>query len=111
MTDWAYDAGTKTGRLVVTGSLTIMQVGRLRDALLQGFAEAVRVVVDLGGVGEIDIAGLQLLCAARRFAREHGKELQLTGPGDRLCDLARSTGFWRSAGGEDFCFSDKIWHG
>lgn len=93
MTNWSFDAEIRAGRLVVGQGVTIATVEPVREALLQGFAAADRIVLDLGGSGEIDVAGLQLFHAAHRFAGERGKVLQLVNVGERLCELARAAGF------------------
>jgi anti-anti-sigma regulatory factor len=112
MTNWSYDGEQRAGRLVVEQGLTIAQVCRLRESLLQGFAEADQVVLDIGAVDDVDLAGLQLLCAAHRFAGAHGKELQLAGGGDRILKLVRAAGFIRGTlcnmGRDVPCFWAKL---
>jgi len=101
MSEWTYDAQQQIGRLIIEGGLTVAQAGQVRGLLLQGFATAERVECDLSRVIEADIAGLQLLCAARRYADAHGKTLVLAGSSARLTGMARQTGFSRGLGGID----------
>ena len=93
MAHWTFDAETRTGRLAVEQGVTIATVQPVREALLQGFAAADRIVLELGGAAEIDVAGLQLLYAAHRFAVERAKILQLTNIGERFRELASAAGF------------------
>lgn len=97
MTTWAFDAEQRAGRLAVDGGLTIDRVGVVREGLLQGFAQADQLVLDLSRAGEIDVAGLQLLCAADRFAAANGKMLLMAGAGDRFRELVHAVGFVRES--------------
>jgi len=112
MTNWSYDAEQRAGKLLVEHGPTIAMLGQLKDELLKGFEESDQVVLDLGGAGGIDIAGLQLLCSAHRFAVAHGKELLLTGIGDGARELVYAAGFVRgtlcSNGGEISCIWTKM---
>ena len=59
--------------------LTIAAVARLRDRLLEALAGGAPVVLDAAAVVDVDAAGLQVLCAARRSAAARGVELALRG--------------------------------
>ncbi|MCM2264113.1 MAG: STAS domain-containing protein [Desulfuromonadales bacterium] len=80
---------------MVEEGLTVAAVREVSEALLRGFETSEQVVLDLGTANDVDIAGLQLLCAAHRFAVAHGKELLLDGIGERPRELARAAGFVR----------------
>ena len=95
MTQWSYDTEQRAGRLAIDGELTVSRVGLVRESLLQAFAAAEQVVVELAAVTEADISGLQLLCSAHRHATAHGKVLLLAGGSERLQALARGAGFVR----------------
>lgn len=95
MTNWSYDEKQRTGRLTVEGGLTVAGIRELSKALLQGLEASDQVVLDLGAVSDVDIAGLQLLCAAHRFAVANGRVLLLVGTGERHRELARAAGFVR----------------
>ena len=95
MTKWSYDQEQRVGRLEIGEGLTIVQVGRIRESLLQGFKDAEQLVLDLAAVAEVDLAGLQLLCSAHRFALLHDKELLVTGGNERIRSLVREAGFVR----------------
>lgn len=108
MATWSYDKDERCGRLKVEGGMTIAQVGQLRESVLQGFAEAERVTLDLTGVHEVDVAGLQLLCSTHRSAVATGKSVSIEGCGKRLRELVRAVGFDRGTlctkGKESACF-------
>jgi len=64
----------------IEGELTIYRAAELAPALksaLDAVPAGEALTVDLGEVGEMDCAGVQLLIAARRSARESGRALRL----------------------------------
>ena len=63
--------------LTVTGELSIYSAHDLKQELLGALQEAPEVEVHLGGVTELDTAGLQLLYLAKREAVAHGGTLRL----------------------------------
>lgn len=69
--------------------LTIAEAARLRERLRAALDGGAPVVLDAAGVAEVDAAGLQLLCAARRSAAARGVPLTLRGRG-RSEALARA---------------------
>lgn len=97
MTKWSCDAEQRVGKLEIEQGLTVAQVCRLKEVLLHGFDEAGQVSLDVSTVADVDIAGLQLLCATHRLAVARGKELLLTGVGERVLDLVHSAGFVRGS--------------
>lgn len=60
--------------------LTIAEAADLRLRLLAALEGGAPVVLDGGAVADVDAAGLQLLCAARRSAAARGVKLTLRGP-------------------------------
>lgn len=112
MAKWSFDAKARAGTLAVEEGVTIAQVRQLKDALLRGFAEAERITLDIGAAGDIDVAGLQLLCAAHHFAGAHGRQLLVAGGGERIRELVSSAGFVRGtlcgAGRDEACFWTKM---
>lgn len=95
MTKRSCDQEQQAGRLQVEEGLTIAQVSRIRECLLEGFTEAEQLVLDLTAVIEVDLAGLQLLCSAHRFAVLHDKGLTVTGGNERIRSLVQTAGFVR----------------
>ena len=67
------DAGAQS--MALQGELTIYTVGEIRTRLLDVMAMTDRIEIDLGGVAEIDTAGLQLMLLAKR---KPGKEVTFT---------------------------------
>lgn len=68
--------------------LTIAEAADLRIRLLAALEGGAPLVLDGGAVADVDAAGLQLLCAARRSAGARAVTLTLRGP--RSGPLARA---------------------
>jgi anti-anti-sigma factor len=97
MTEWSYDEEQQAGQLWVDGAVTVAQVGQLKEHLVKAIDQAEMVLVDLSRVSQVDIAGLQLFCAAYRQACARGRTLKLCGGGEPFRDLVRATGFAHGA--------------
>jgi anti-anti-sigma factor len=93
MTRWSFDKKQQAGELVVSGAVTVSQVGELQALLLEALSQAPLVQVDLSQVEEIDVAGIQLLCAAHRLAGKNGRRLEVKNIGARVRQLIRNAGF------------------
>lgn len=92
----------------VRGALSIPVAGEVHAALVASFARAAQVLLDLEGVEEIDLTGLQLVCAAHRSSRNSGKTFLVKGNQREPIALAASrAGFVRRTGcmnDTDTCF-------
>ncbi|MEI6557153.1 MAG: STAS domain-containing protein [Rhodospirillaceae bacterium] len=65
---------------VLPGRLTINEAAGLRDELAGWLAGCSRLVLETGEIEAMDLAGLQLLIAFRRGARQAGGTVRLAGP-------------------------------
>ena len=77
MTNWSFDAENNTGTLLVEGDMTINYISELKECLVEAFASAERVTVDVSSATAVDVAGIQLLCACHRFSNGRGKTMCL----------------------------------
>ena len=77
MTSWTFDPENKSGTLLVEGDMTINHIGDLKVCLVEAFASAEQVTVDVTLAKAIDVAGVQLLCACHRFSVGCGKRMCL----------------------------------
>lgn len=66
-----------TGRLVLTGGLTIQHVADLRAVLLEALQKVEQLTLDMSGVTDIDVPCLQLLCSAHRTFLKSGKTIEI----------------------------------
>jgi anti-sigma B factor antagonist len=79
--------------IAVNGEMTIYAALELKNEFLSALAQGEAVELNLGGVSEIDSAGLQLLVMAKTEAQARGKTLSITGHSPAvleildLCDL------------------------
>ena len=80
--------GDGHSRLRLQGDCNIYSAGELKAALLHALAEPrATLELDLAGVTEIDTAGLQVLMAAKNFARAAGQQLQFAGHSAPVLEL------------------------
>ena len=92
--------------LKLSGSVTIGQAAGLKEALLEALGGARELRLDLARVTEIDLTGLQLLCATQLSAFGLGKQFDINDGGngvylDAVCNagLRRHAGLVRDAAG------------
>lgn len=64
----------------VEGELTVFTVHALKERLLAAMTPGADVLVDVSEVSEVDGAGVQLLLAARREARERQLGWRISAP-------------------------------
>lgn len=92
-----------TARLAFKGPLELRTADEAKKALQDALASpARRVDVDLQGVTEADLAGLQLICSAHKAALSVQKELAIRWS-ERLRRLAEAAGFLRHHGCVERC--------
>ncbi len=65
--------------LAPQGKLTIENASEFRVELLSALSDASALLIDMSGLEEIDLSGVQLIYSARRSALSQGKELHLVG--------------------------------
>ena len=83
--------------LLLQGSATIESGSLLREALLDALDKTEQLAVDVSGITELDVAALQLFCAARRSAIKKGKNLVLADTlSDRFAEGVLAAGFNRA---------------
>ncbi|WP_413795331.1 MULTISPECIES: STAS domain-containing protein [unclassified Pseudomonas] len=78
--------------LVLEGPLTIYTAVERKDLLLELFPLAQEVELDLGGVDEMDTAGLQLLVLIKQESRRQGSRLLLSNPSTAVLDALAMSG-------------------
>ena len=78
--------------LTLGGSLSIWHVGEMRQYLAEALEQGRSIDVRFGDVDQIDIAALQLICAALRSAGDQEKTLTIHGTGTPVETLAREAG-------------------
>ena len=98
--------------LKLIGSMTIGQAGELKDVLVTALQEASELRVDLTGVTEIDLTGLQLLGASHRSSLALGKRFSVDYGGNRAyLDTVTNAGFRRHVGCSRDTNCSCIWVG
>jgi len=83
-------AAERSVAVALDGELTIYRAAELKATLLAALAGGNGAIeIDLGGVTEIDSAGVQLLLAARRSAQAAQRAFALVGESDAVADVFR----------------------
>lgn len=78
--------------ILLTGPVTLYEVGAVRENLRAALAAGKPLRVDLGDSGPWDIAGLQLLVACARSAQEQGQLVRIVNPPGSCTEMARRSG-------------------
>jgi hypothetical protein len=93
----------------LSGRLTVGTVVAGRDALLASLQPHDNLVVQIDAQSDVDVAGIQLILAARAFALSKSKTLSLAAPATGpLLDVLRRGGFLESPSDDE----RKFWlHG
>ncbi len=66
--------------LTIEGAMTVQRAAELKALLADALARSDRLTIGLGGVTEVDLCGLQLLCSVQRTAAQSRKRVALAGP-------------------------------
>ena len=79
--------------LKLSGELTVPNAAEFRSALLEALGRLDYLEIDLSPVTAVDIAGLQLLCAAHRTAVTQAKKIVLLSASGCVDMAANNAGF------------------
>ena len=82
-------------RFVLQGRVTLTEAGHMRQRLMSAIDGTQRdgyLLVDLGGVEEMDTAALAVLVEGIAAGKERHRPVVVCGPSERLLDLFRLTG-------------------
>jgi len=102
--------GTKF--VMIGGEMTIRNAGEIRNALLVAFSEGEGVCLEMGKVTEVDLAGLQLLCAAHRTSMKDKKHFSISGiDNEAFKCIIQDAGFLRHTGCADDVNKTCVWTG
>lgn len=90
----SYTKETIDGKTIVKidASLTIYDAPALHEELLCCFEEGGEIVIDVEEVDECDPAGIQLLCAARKNARENRQPFRIAGASEKIMETLQRLG-------------------
>jgi ABC-type transporter Mla MlaB component len=109
---WQDPAAPGVQQVRLAGSMTIAQASELRDALLGALQGAGQLRLDLSGITEIDLTGVQLLGATHRSARASGKKINIQHGGNQVyLDTLSGAGFKRCSGCDEDTKHTCIWVG
>jgi anti-anti-sigma factor len=85
--------------LKMAGDMTIHYAVEMKEALLSAFNESSKLICNIENVPEIDLAGLQLLCAAHKSSCTAGKTFEVAGlENENIRKTVVAAGFARHIG-------------
>jgi hypothetical protein len=91
--------------VVCDASVTLRNIEALREALLDGFAQAGSIEVDASAVSEVDLSFVQLIETARTHAAHEDKSIHLTKPANSaLAALLNRAGLLTESKADDIDF-------
>jgi anti-anti-sigma regulatory factor len=98
--------------VVISGEMAIQNAGEIRTVLLEAFSQGEGVCLELGKVTGVDLAGLQLLCAAHRTSMTDKKHFSISGiDTEAIRSVIRDAGFPRHTGCAEDVNKTCIWTG
>jgi anti-anti-sigma factor len=98
--------------VVVSGELTIQNAEEIRNALLQAFSNGERLILEMEKVTAVDLAGLQLMCAAHRSSMADKKHFSVSGIyNEAIKSVIMAAGFPRRSGCVEDIDDTCVWTG
>jgi len=99
MAEYGIEDNGKRRVLSLSGELTIQNAEYVRSTLLEAMQSVEHLTVRIDGVTDVDLACLQILCAAHRSAAQRNVHLKLEKKGAEVFNqTAIYAGFLRHAG-------------
>ncbi|MEW5745713.1 MAG: STAS domain-containing protein [Nitrospirota bacterium] len=100
------------GVLKIAGDLTVITSGALKSALMNSLEKVDHLVLDLEGVGEVDLSCLQLLCSAHRTSARLNKQLTVANSRpEAFRQAVAAAGYGRHIGCSFDTYRNCIWLG
>ncbi len=78
--------------ILLTGPVTVYEVGTVRETLRDALADGKPVRIDLSDSGPWDVAGLQLLIACVKSGGERGQAVHVVNPPRVCAEMAERSG-------------------
>jgi anti-anti-sigma factor len=100
MIERSQDPG-ESGKLTLkaSGMVTIAAAAQFKQALQEALEAGPALELDLSGLTQIDLSGLQLLCATHRSAEQAGKQFHIINKGNEVFrNSVADAGFNRHVG-------------
>lgn len=99
-----------SSELLWQGDLSVRRIAALKEELQSALDGHERLTLRLTAVAEVDLAFLQMLCAAHRYASRNKKELAVVGDAERVfATTLELAGFSRHVGCALDCDGSCLW--
>jgi anti-anti-sigma factor len=110
MIDSDTEVSGTTKVLRLRGEMTIQHAYPLKLILTEPAVDVERFLIDVAGVTDIDLSGLQLLCSMHRTVMQSGKRMEILGRGSETFRKARlESGYLREKGCQSDTCGDCWW--
>ena len=106
----AAPASTSYSEVKLGPALTLANAGEVKEALQAALAGDGKISVDATDVAEVDLAGLQLVCATYRAAARAGREVEIASCA-ALTAAIGALGFGRDVGCGERCLCREVARG
>ena len=94
MFELTVDENGSAGNLDLSGDLTIQYAQALKEAFVDAASKVSSLAIKVSDVGRVDLAGMQVLCAAHRSMVQDGKSLTIDGKiSESLQTAVKDAGF------------------
>jgi anti-anti-sigma factor len=98
--------------MAVNGEMTIRNAVEIRNALLKAFSAGESLILEMDKVTAVDLAGLQLLCAAHRSSMAEKKQFRINGIyNEAIKSVIMDAGFPRHSGCVEDIGNTCVWTG
>lgn len=106
------DGPADVEHFVIRGEMTILNTVEIRNTLLDTFSNGKNLLLDLTGVTEVDLTGLQIICAAHMSAIKAKKNFALNKcESESIMKSVHDAGFLRHIGCSVDISSTCVWTG
>jgi len=102
----------ETKVITINGNMTIQHADEIKKVLLEALAGNDRLQLELEGISEVDLTGLQLICAAHRSAIKLGKRFLVNfSVNEPIKTIVQDAGFIRHIGCSIDISKTCVWTG
>jgi anti-anti-sigma regulatory factor len=85
--------------VLIKGEMTIQKIAEIREAICEAFSTSGSVTLDLRGITDLDVTGLQMICSAHISSYARGKGFSVIFPEEEsIKNIVLDVGFLRHTG-------------
>jgi anti-anti-sigma factor len=84
--------------IALSGDISVDNSGELKDLLLKEALKHNSIAIDVSSITDVDVAGMQILCAIHKYMNNSGKDITLKGMTDTFSSIISRSGFTHNKG-------------